>query len=188
MRIGYGRVSKQIQNESLQRDALEKAECGRIFIDKGVSGAKFDRKELTDLLAYARAGDTVVVWKLDRLGRSLQELIRIVNTLNEQGVEFISLTEQIDTSTPGGKLLFHIMGALAQFERDLIIERTKAGLDAARARGHKGGRKKEISEDKIALAQMMYEGGKHTVASICKATGMSSASFYRYVNIKEDTA
>ncbi len=119
MKIGYTRISKQEQNEALQRDALQDAECEKYFSDT-MTGAKFERKGLEKLLAFMRTGDTVVVWKLDRLGRSLKDLIETLNLLKERGVDFISLTEKIDTTTPGGKLIFHLMGALAEFERDLI--------------------------------------------------------------------
>ncbi|SRR5258707_998507 len=143
MKIGYIRISKHEQNEALQRDALREAQCEKYFSDT-VTGAKFERKGLEKLLAFMRTGDTIVVWKLDRLGRSLKDLIETLHLFQERGVDFISLTEQIDTTTPGGKLIFHLMGALAEFERDLIRERTKAGLAAARARGRVGGRPKKI--------------------------------------------
>src|SRR5258708_2371613 len=152
MKIGYIRVSKSEQREGLQEDALKAAGCEKFFMDK-ISGAKFEREGLNAALAFARSGDIVVVWKLDRLGRSLIELIRRMNTLKERGVEFVSLTEQIDTTTRGGKLIFHMMGALAEFERDLIRERTMAGLEAARARGHNGGRPRKLqTAAKVALA------------------------------------
>src|SRR6266699_3118837 len=129
MYIGYVRVSKQEQNEALQIDALKKAGCERWFLDK-ITGSKFERKGLDEALAYLRPGDTLVVWKLDRAGRSLKHLIELLSVLKERNIEFISLTEKIDTTTPGGKLIFHVMGALAEFERDLIRERTNAGLEA----------------------------------------------------------
>jgi len=134
MKIGYIRVSKQEQNESLQRDALQEAGCEKYFSDK-MTGSTWQRKGLEELLEFMRSGDTVIVWKLDRLGRSLKDLIETLNLLNNRGINFISLTESIDTTTPGGKLIFHLMGALAEFERDLIRDRTNAGLAAARARG-----------------------------------------------------
>src|SRR5207302_7724781 len=134
MKIGYVRVSKQEQHEALQIDALKEAGCEKWFLDK-MTGSKAERKGLDEALAYLRPGDTLVVWKLDRAGRSLTHLIELLKSLKERGIEFISLTEQIDTTTPGGKLIFHLMGALAEFERDLIRERTNAGLAAAKARG-----------------------------------------------------
>ena len=141
MKIGYVRVSKHEQNEYLQIDALKKEGCEKWFTDK-ITGTRFDRKGLDEALTYVRPGDTFVVWKLDRAGRSLKHLIELLSSLKERGIDFISLTEKIDTTTPGGKLIFHVMGALAEFERDLIRERTNAGLEAARSRGRKGGRPK----------------------------------------------
>src|SRR5947209_19426791 len=133
MKIGYIRVSKHEQNEALQDDALQEAECEKFFRDV-MTGVEFERQGLDEALAYVRPGDTFVVWKLDRAGRSLTHLIELLKGLQERGIEFISLTEQIDTTTPGGKLIFHLMGALAEFERDLIHECTNAGLAAAKAR------------------------------------------------------
>src|SRR6266699_5490211 len=138
MLIGYARVSTLEQTLDLQKDALTKAECSKIFTDT-ISGAKTERKGLDEALSFLREGDTLVVWKLDRLGRSLNHLIEIITALESKKIGFKSLTESIDTTTPGGKLIFHIFGALAQFERDLIRERTNAGLAAARARGRRGG-------------------------------------------------
>jgi DNA invertase Pin-like site-specific DNA recombinase len=181
MKIGDIRVSKQEQNEALQRDALQEAECEKYFSDK-MTGSKFERKGLEELLAFVRSGDTVIVWKLDRLGRSLKDLIETLNRLNNQGVDFISLTEKIDTTTPGGKLIFHLMGALAEFERDLIRERTNAGLAAARARGRVGGRpRKLISEGKVALALHLVEEHTHSIDDICSTLGISRSTLYRYV-------
>ncbi len=134
MKIGYIRVSKYEQMEALHREALEKAQCDKIYMNK-ITGSKFERKDLDRALAFIRPGNTFVVWKLDRAGRSLKHLIELLNKLQEQGIDFVSLTEKIGTTTPGGKLIFHIMGALAEFERDLIRERTNAGLEAVRARG-----------------------------------------------------
>src|SRR6266478_2877870 len=131
-------------------------------------------------------GDTVIVWKLDRLGRSLKDLIETLNLLNNRGINFISLTESIDTTTPGGKLIFHLMGALAEFERDLIRERTNAGLAAARARGHVGGRPRKLKTNgKVALARRMFADQSHSIPEICAALGISRATLYRYVKEAE---
>src|SRR5437588_2698376 len=147
MLIGYARVSTQDQTLDLQQDALEKIGCSKIFTDTA-SGAKAERQGLDEALAYVREGDTLVVWKLDRLGRSLQHLIETITKLNNRKIGFKSITENIDTTTSGGKLVFHIFGALAEFERDIIRERTNAGLAAARARGRRGGRPKAKTLDK----------------------------------------
>lgn len=181
MKIGYIRVSKHEQNEALQRDALKEAGCEKYFNDV-MTGSKFERKGLEQLLAFARSGDTLIVWKLDRLGRSLKDLIETLNLLKDQGVDFISLTEKIDTTTPGGKLIFHLMGALAEFERDLIRERTNAGLAAARARGHVGGRPKKLSTNgKVALALRLVEDPHHSIDDICSTLGISRSTLYRYI-------
>src|SRR5437870_2505100 len=164
MKIGYIRISKHEQNEALQRDALEEAGCEKYFSDV-MTGSKFERKGLEQLLAFVRSGDTVIVWKLDRLGRSLKDLIETLNLLDNRGIDFISLTENIDTTTPSGKLIFHLMGALAEFERDLIRERTNAGLAAARARGRVGGRPKKLSTNgKVTLALRLVEDPHHSMA------------------------
>src|SRR5438067_11357133 len=141
MSVGYARVSTHDQTLNLQQDALEKIGCTKIFTDI-ISGAKAERKGLQEAIDYVREGDTLVVWRLDRLGRSLKHLIDTITTLNNRKIGFKSITENIDTTTSGGKLIFHIFGALAEFERDVIKERTKAGLQAARARGRLGGRPK----------------------------------------------
>ena len=186
MKIGYVRVSKQEQHEALQIDALKEAGCEKWFVDK-MTGSKAERKGLDEALAYVRPGDTFVVWKLDRAGRSLTHLIELLKGLKERGIEFISLTEQIDTTTPGGKLIFHLMGALAEFERDLIRERTNAGLAAARARGLVGGRPRKLKTNgKVALAQRMFADQSHSISEICAALGISRATLYRYV--KETTS
>lgn len=181
MRIGYVRVSTTEQDESLQVDALRAAGCEQLFTDK-VSGAKTERRGLEKALAYLRPSDTLVVWKLDRAGRSLKHLIELLNALQARGVEFLSLTEKIDTATPGGKLIFHMMGALAEFERDLIRERTQAGLAAARARGRKGGRPRKLKTDvKVSLAKRMFANKEMGIPEICEALGISRATLYRYV-------
>ena len=151
MFIGYARVSTQDQTLDLQKDALEKLGCAKIFTDTA-SGAKTERQGLEEALEYVREGDTLVVWRLDRLGRSLKHLIETITELNSRNIGFKSLTENIDTTTSGGKLVFHIFGALAEFERDIIRERTNAGLQAARARGRKGGRPKALTRQKSSNA------------------------------------
>lgn len=156
--IGYARVSTMEQDTALQTDALHKAGCERIF-DDTVSGAKADRPGLTAALAYAREGDAMVVWRLDRLGRSLPHLIEVIAALEARGVGFRSLMEAIDTTTSGGRLIFHVFGALGQFERDLIRERTKAGLTAAAARGRKGGRKPVVTTEKLQRAREYIANG-----------------------------
>ncbi len=156
--MGYARVSTAEQNTALQTDALRKAGCERIFEDMA-SGAKADRPGLADALAYLRDGDVLAVWRLDRLGRSMPHLIETVGRLEARGVGFRSLTENIDTTTPGGRLIFHVFGALGQFERDLIRERTKAGLSAAAARGRKGGRKPVVTDDKLQRAREHIASG-----------------------------
>src|SRR5918911_515078 len=150
MLIGYARVSTDDQNLNLQRDALQQVGCEQIFTDK-VTGTKATRPGLTDALSHLRNGDTLVVWRLDRLGRSLRHLIDTVTELQERGIGFKSLTESIDTTTSGGKLVFHIFGALAEFEREIIRERTKAGLTAARARGKNGGRPKALTTKQVQM-------------------------------------
>ena len=177
-KIGYARVSTLQQDEALQRDALHAAGVDRIYVDKA-SGKLESRPALDDLLTQARPGDTVVVWRLDRLGRSLKHLIETVGALEARGVAFVSLTEAIDTSTPGGRLIFHVFGALAEFERDLIRERTLAGLAAARARGRVGGRPTVWTPAKLSTAKAMHASGDYDVSSIAKVLGVSRASVYR---------
>jgi DNA invertase Pin-like site-specific DNA recombinase len=181
-KLGYARVSTLDQDPSLQHDALTAAGCDRIFIDKA-SGKLASRPALDDLLQQLRPGDTVVVWRLDRLGRSLRHLLETVASLEQRGVSFVSLTENIDTSTPGGRLVFHLFGALAEFERDLIRERTMAGLAAAKARGRTGGRPTVWTEDKLRTARAMRESGDYDVASIAKVLGVSRASVYRALEL-----
>ncbi|CAA9547370.1 MAG: Phage DNA invertase [uncultured Thermomicrobiales bacterium] len=184
MDIGYARVSTGDQTLDLQLDALARAGCGRVFTETA-SGAKADRPALAEALAYLWKGDALVVWRLDRLGRSLGHLIATVGELQERGIGFRSLTEQIDTATPGGKLVFHVFEALAEFERDLIRERTNAGLAAARARGRKGGRPRALADPKrLALARALHEGGETDVATICKTLGISRATLYRHLKAR----
>jgi DNA invertase Pin-like site-specific DNA recombinase len=181
MLIGYFRFSTSDQKSDLQMDALKAAGCEKIYGDSGVSGSKTDRPELNKALEQLRPGDTLVVWRLDRLGRSLQHLIEVVNGLNERGVDFKSLQETIDTSTASGKLIFHVFCSMAEFERDLIRERTNAGLASARARGRMGGRPKALTPDKVKTARTLYDAKSMTVAQICEQVGCSRATFYKQV-------
>jgi DNA invertase Pin-like site-specific DNA recombinase len=183
MLIGYARVSTTEQTLDLQLDSLKQAGCTKICTDTA-SGAQTERKGLDEALGYVRAGDTLVVWRLDRLGRSLKHLIEVVSSLEKRGIGFKSLTENIDTTTSGGKLIFHIFGALAEFERNLIRERTNAGLLAARARGRKGGRPKSLTGKKVAMAQELYNNKQNTIADICKSLTISRATLYRYIKVK----
>src|SRR5512134_1748598 len=183
MLIGYARVSTADQTLDLQKDALEKAGCTKIFTDTA-SGAKAERTGLDEALNYVRQGDTLVVWRLDRLGRSLTHLIETITGLNNRGVGFKSITEAIDTTTSGGKLVFHIFGALAEFERDIIRERTQAGLSAARARGRRGGRPKALTSKKAQQLQTLYADKTNTIDEICRTLNISRATLYRYINKK----
>jgi DNA invertase Pin-like site-specific DNA recombinase len=178
--LGYARISTGEQHPDLQVDALKGAGCYRVFVDTA-SGALAARPALDQLLDQLRPGDTLVVWKLDRLGRSLRHLVDTIAALADRGVGFRSLQEQVDTTTPGGKLVFHIFAALAEFERDLIRERTSAGMAAARARGRTGGRPAVMTEPKIKLAREMYTSRQYTVAAIASALGVSRASIYRHL-------
>jgi DNA invertase Pin-like site-specific DNA recombinase len=182
MLIGYARVSTQDQNLDLQIDALKAAGCQRLFSDK-TSGAKVDRPGLEEALAFARdhQGDTLVVWKLDRLGRSLPHLIAAVKNLDDRGIGFRSLKESIDTTTSTGRLVFHVFAALAEFERDIIRERTGAGLAAARARGRRGGRPKSLDEAKQRQALTLYEDKSNTIDEICRTLRIGRTTLYRYV-------
>lgn len=180
MKIGYARVSTHEQNLSLQNDALKQAGCGKIFQDR-VSGAKAERPGLEEAKAYVREGDTLVVWRLDRLGRSLKHLIETITALEERGVAFQSIQESIDTTTSGGRLVFHIFGALAEFERNLIRERTRAGLAAARARGRRGGRPRALDEKKTQLLYQLYDERKRTVKEICEVLDISKSTLYAYL-------
>jgi DNA invertase Pin-like site-specific DNA recombinase len=174
--IGYARVSTTDQDLALQLDALAKAGCASVFEDKA-SGKKADRPGLGAALGFVREGDILTVWKLDRLGRSLPHLIETVNALETRGVSFRSLTEAIDTTTPGGRLIFHIFGALGQFERDLIRERTRAGLDAAAARGRQGGRKPVMTEEKLRRAQTLLVQGL-TVREVAARIKVGKTALY----------
>jgi DNA invertase Pin-like site-specific DNA recombinase len=180
MKIGYSRISTVDQNLHLQKDALAKAACEKLF-DDVISGAKSHRPGLEALLKFARKGDIIVVWRLDRLGRSMKDLISLVSTLEDKGIQIISLNESIDTSTGTGKLFFHIFGAIAEFERNLTIERTQAGLAAARARGRKGGRPKSLDKAKRELVVKLYSEKEKTVSEVCTIMGISKPTLYKYV-------
>lgn len=180
MLVGYARVSTQDQSLDLQKDAFAQVGCEKVFADV-LSGAKVERPGLQEAMEYLREGDVLVVWRLDRLGRSLKDLIEQVQTLVGRGIGFRSLQESIDTTTSGGKLIFHVFGALAEFERDVIRERTQAGLKAARARGRKGGRPRLLEGKKLQLARSMYADPAHAPKDICAALGISASTLYRAV-------
>lgn len=180
MKIGYARVSTSDQNLYLQLDALDSVGCEFIFKDHGISGASDDRDGLNEALNKLSAGDTLIVWKLDRLGRSLGSLCRLIGSLGARGVSFISLTDGINTTTSSGKLLFHIIGALAEFERDLISERTKAGMESARARGTHIGRPRLLTSSDRCLAERQLKLGK-TRKQIASELGVSINTLYRHL-------
>ncbi len=181
MLIGYERVSTDDQNLNLQHDALKEAGCEKIFSDK-MSGVKADRPGLKEAFDYVRSGDTLVVWRLDRLGRSLKDLIALVEDLEQRQIGFCSLQESIDTTTSGGKLIFHMFGALAEFERNLIRERTQAGLQAARARGRKGGRRQKLTAQQIDVGRSLAADQTRSVSSICEHLNISRPTYYRYIH------
>ncbi len=184
-KIGYGRVSKRDQNPDAQHRALTKASCVKVFIDEGVSGKLAKRPKLDAALEFLREGDTLVITKLDRLGRSLKNLIELAGDLERRGVDLLVIDQNIDTASPAGKLFFHIVGAFAQFERDMISERTRDGLEAARARGRTGGRKPTLSGKQVDHARRLYderdEAGKrrYTVAEIAGLLKVSRKTIYR---------
>ena len=180
MKVGYARVSTLDQNLDLQTDALKKEGCKEIFEDHA-SGAKADRDGLRKALEFMREGDTLVVWKLDRLGRSLKHLIDVINRLNDNKMYFKSVQESIDTASSGGKLIFHVFGALAEFERDMIRERTLAGIEAAKQRGRIGGRPKKLDEKMVEFARSMLDDKSNTVTDVCKALGITKSTLYRYL-------
>lgn len=178
--IGYARVSTGEQSLDLQTDALKQAGCWRVY-EEVASGARRDRPILIEVMDHLLKGDTLVVWKLDRLARSLQQLIETVEILDKLGCGFRSLTESIDTTTAGGRLIFHIFGALAEFERSIIRERTLAGLQAARLRGRRGGRPKSMNEQSLIVAQALLKDGLLTVRDVAKQVGVSPATLYKYL-------
>ncbi|MBI1208244.1 MAG: helix-turn-helix domain-containing protein [Azospirillum sp.] len=185
MLIGYARVSTDDQNLGLQRDALNAAGCERLFEDQGVSGTIRARPGLDAALASLTDGDTLVVWKLDRLGRSLPHLIETLAALGTRGIGFRSLSESIDTGSASGRLLFHLMGALAEFERALIAERTSAGLKAARQRGVRLGRRKSLSAAQVAHARLLLDGGERASA-VARSLNVSRSTLYRALNGSAD--
>jgi DNA invertase Pin-like site-specific DNA recombinase len=182
MRIGYARVSTDDQTLDLQRDALKKAKCREIY-EEHASGKNTARPQLEACLKSLRDGDTLTVWRLDRLGRSLGDLIRLTNEFKARGVGFASLTEQIDTRSPSGQLIFHVFGALAEFERNLIRERTLAGLKAARARGRKGGRPKKLSEKDLKTVRALLKSGDIPVSTVAEKFHVARSTLYRNVGV-----
>lgn len=180
MIVGYARVSTQEQNLQMQLDALTEHGCVEIFEEK-ITGTKKDRPALNEMLKMIREGDRVVVYKLDRISRSTKHLIELADLFEKKGVEFVSIMDNIDTSTPTGRFFFRMMASIAELERDIIVERTKAGLKSARARGRIGGRP-TVNKKNLATAIKMYESKDYSLSEIVKATGISQASLYRYIN------
>lgn len=179
MLIGYARVSTQDQNLELQLDALTKAGCQKVFEDM-LSGTRADRPGLSKALEMLREGDTLVVWKLDRLGRSVKQLVELVSDLHKQNIQFKSLTDSIDTGTPSGRFFFHVMASLAEMERDLIVERTRAGLAVARQLGRKGGRKPKMTDSKLESAKKLLASGVPP-KDVAKNLGVSVPTLYRWI-------
>jgi len=175
--IGYARVSTQDQNLGLQIEALTKAECQKIFDDK-ISGSRAERPGLAKALEMLREGDTLVVWKLDRLGRSVKNLVDLVGELHKKGIQFKSLTDAIDTATPSGRFFFHVMASLAEMERELTVERTRAGLEIARQLGRPGGRKRQMTDSKIESAKKLLASGVPP-RDVAKNLGVSIPTLYR---------
>ena len=183
MLIGYARVSTQDQNLKLQLEALQRAGCEKIFEDK-VSGAKADRPGLAQAIESLRPGDTLVVWKLDRLGRSVKQLINWITDLQSRNIQFKSLTDSIDTGTPSGRFFFNIMASLAEMEKELIVERTRAGLETARQLGRKGGRRPKMTESKLASARTLLNNGMPP-KDVAKNLGVSVPTLYRWLPASE---
>jgi DNA invertase Pin-like site-specific DNA recombinase len=184
-RIGYGRVSTFDQRPEAQLDALREAGCDPIFVDNGVSGVKASRPELDKALAYLRPGDTMVCTRLDRLGRSLRNLVDLIDSLGQRKVDLVVTTQNLDTTTPEGRFMFNVIGAVAQFERDLIAARTREGLKAARARGRLGGRKPSYSPEQARQARRMTAEGELTAAEIGRVLGVSRATVYRMLQASD---
>ena len=183
LKIGYARVSTRDQNLDLQTEALQAAGCARIF-DDTISGTKRERPGLERALEHLRAGDTLVVWKLDRLGRSVKDLVELVGELEARGVHFQSTTDAIDTSTPAGRFFFHVMASLAQMERELLVERTRAGLEVARSQGRVGGRKRAMTESKLEAARKLLAGGV-APREVAANLGISVPTLYRWLPASE---
>ncbi|WP_292530161.1 recombinase family protein [Methylocystis sp.] len=188
MKIGYARISTDEQSLDLQRDALRKAGCMEVFEDRGVSGVATQRPGLEAALKRIGVNDALVVWKLDRLGRSLPHLIETIRELGARGAGFASLSESIDTTTPGGKLVFHIMGALAEFERTLIVERVNAGIAAAKKRGKHVGRPRKLTVEQVAHAREAIEGGLQTRAGMAALLGVDGSTLWRAIRAANDAA
>lgn len=180
MKVGYARVSTRDQDAAMQAEALGAAGCEKIF-EETASGAQMDRPQLSKVIEFLRKGDVLVVWKLDRLARSLKQLIETVEELESRGIGFVSLTESIDTTTPGGRLIFHVFGALAEFERELIRERTNAGLKSAKARGIKLGRPKALVGDALEVARALLKSGDMTATQVAAHLRVSRATLYRSI-------
>jgi DNA invertase Pin-like site-specific DNA recombinase len=178
--LGYARVSTDQQDHALQLDALQAAGCERIFTETG-SGSRADRVELAKLMETARKGDVIVCWRLDRLARSLRHLIEMAEQLQKRGIALRSLTESIDTSTPSGRFMFNILGALGQMEREIIVERTRAGLVAAAARGRRGGRPPALDEGKVRAAKAMLASGEMSAIEVAKQLGCAASTLYRHL-------
>ncbi len=183
MRIGYARVSREDQELALQTHALMQANCERLFTDR-MSGTRSDRPGLSDALSHLRAGDTLVVWKLDRLGRGVKGLVDLVLELASRDIQFESLTDQIETTTPAGRFFFHVMASLAQMERELIVERTRAGLEAARRKGRIGGRRRKMTDSKVASARQLLAGGLPP-REVAQNLGVSIPTLYRWLPASE---
>jgi DNA invertase Pin-like site-specific DNA recombinase len=179
MLIGYARVSTEAQSLALQLDALAQAHCQRVFTDKA-SGTNSNRPGLTEALSHLREGDVLVIWKLDRLGRTVKGLVDFVSELADRGVQFLSLTDGIDTATPTGRFFFHVMASLAQMERELLVERTKAGLEAARQRGRLVGRKRRMTPSKIDAAKKLLASGV-SPREVAQNLGVSVPTLYRWI-------
>jgi DNA invertase Pin-like site-specific DNA recombinase len=180
MLLGYARISQDSQNHALQLDALQTAGCEKVFVETG-SGSRADRAELAKLMETARNGNVIVCWRLDRLARSLRHLIDIADDLNRRGVALKSITEAIDTSTPSGRFLFNILGALGQMEREIIVERTRAGLAAAASRGRRGGRPAALDESKIRAAKAMLASGDMSALEVAQQLGCAPSTLYRHL-------
>jgi len=185
MKIGYTRVTTTDETLELQTDALSEAGCEKLYTDIA-SGARTQRPGLDEAISFCRKGDTLVVWKLDRMGRSTSHLIEMIQELEKRGVGFQSLTEKIDTTTAGGRLIFHLFGALAEFERDLIRERVQAGLKSARARGRKGGRP-GVSEETKAMAKTLLADKSLSVKQICDRLGIAKSTLYKHAGSKSQS-